>query len=159
MESTPAAQSRPAPPAELSETGLHAWKGFLRAHSRLVPELDEELQARHGYGIGDLDVLAQLAEAPGGRRKMCDLAAAVVLSPSGLSRRIDRLEREGLVSRERAQGDARSVEPRLTPAGGQLLRRLRTTHRAAVAERFASRFSAAELEVLDELLGRLRDDP
>lgn len=139
----------------LSEAALSAWKGFLRAHSRLVPALDEELRERHGFSLGDFDVLVQLEGAPGSRLRMCDLAEAVVLTPSGLSRRVDRLERAELVTRERAADDARSIEARLTPAGRRLLARLRTTHRAGVEEHFADRFSDAELERLAELMGRL----
>ena len=147
-------RSRPA--AEpLSEAGFAAWKGFLRGHSRLMRELDEELRERHGVALGDFDVLAQLGEAPGGSLRMCDLAAAVVLSPSGLSRRVDRLEREGLVGRRRATGDARSVEASLTASGRRLLGRLRTTHLAGVRQRFADRFGEAELQTLAELLPRL----
>ncbi|MDQ3870317.1 MAG: MarR family transcriptional regulator, partial [Chloroflexota bacterium] len=59
--------------APLTEAGLSAWKSFLRANSRLTYELDEELRARHGHSLGDLDVLAQLAEAARGRLRMCDL--------------------------------------------------------------------------------------
>jgi DNA-binding MarR family transcriptional regulator len=136
---------------------IPAWRSFLRAHSLLTRELDEELRVRHAFSLGDLDVLIQLAEAPRGRLRMCDLAAAVVLSPSGLSRRVDRLERAGLVTRERAERDARSIEARLTPSGKRLLERLRETHRSGVQERFADRFSAEELETLGELLGRLAE--
>ena len=143
--------------SQLSEHGVSAWKAFLRAHSRLMPALDEELREQEGFRLGDFDVLAQLGEASTGRLRMCDLAAAVVLSPSGLSRRVDRLERAGLVTRERTAKDARSIEAGLTPAGRQLLRRLRLTHRAGVKERFADRFSDEELETLGELLGRLTD--
>jgi DNA-binding MarR family transcriptional regulator len=82
----------------------------------------------------------------------------VLLSPSGISRRVERLEREGLVQRERATGDARSIEAGLTPAGTRLLRRLRRTHRGGIRERFVDRFSAQELETLRELLGRLAPD-
>src|SRR3954469_19843123 len=139
----------------LSNTGLSAWRSFIRAHSHLMRELDREMRERHGVALGDFDVLAQLDEAPLGRLRMCDLAAAVVLSPSGLSRRVDRLEREGLVSRARAQRDARNIEASLTSKGRQLLRRLRATHVAEVKERFADRFSAEELEALSELLPRL----
>jgi DNA-binding MarR family transcriptional regulator len=146
--------SRSAP---LSEAGLSAWKGFLRAHSRLTRRLDAELRDQHGFALGDFDVLAQLAEAPHGRLRMCELAEAVVLSPSGLSRRVDRLERAGLVARERAERDARNIEARLTPAGKRLLAGLRKTHRGGVKDRFTDRFSARELELLDELLGRLTD--
>ena len=153
----PTVRPSPAPGPLLSEAGVDAWKGFLRAHSRLTRELDEELRERHGVTLGDFDVLAQLAEAPRGRLRMCDLAAAVVLSPSGLSRRCDRLEREGLVARERSARDARNIEARLTPTGRRLLQRLRRSHRAGVKDRFADRFSAEELETLRVLLVRLTE--
>jgi len=139
----------------LGAAGVTAWKAFLRAHSRLMAELDEELRKEHGLAIGDFDVLAQLAQAPGGKLRMCDLAEAVVLSPSGLSRRVERLERAGIVSRRRAEGDARSVEARMTPAGSRLYRRLRRTHLEGVRRLFASPFDGEELEQLGELLGRL----
>jgi DNA-binding MarR family transcriptional regulator len=142
----------------LTDSGISAWKGFLRAHARLTRDLDEELRESHGFALGDLDVLIQLGEAPRGRLRMCDLAAAVVLSPSGLSRRVDRLERAGLVTRERSERDARTIEGRLTPAGRRLLGRLRAAHRGGVKERFADRFSADELERLTELMGRLTDE-
>lgn len=153
------ASTVPAAVEPLSEAGLEAWKSFLRAHSRLIAELDAELRASYDFTLGDFDVLAQLAEAPSGRLRMCDLAEAVVLSPSGLSRRVDRLERAGIVRRERAERDARNVEARLTPAGKRLLARLRMTHREGVKERFADRFSAEELEMLEALLGRLNERP
>jgi DNA-binding MarR family transcriptional regulator len=152
---TAAAETTTAPGGSLSDAGLSAWKGFLRAHSRLMSALDEELREAHGAALGDFDVLAQLADAPRGRLRMCELAAAVVLSPSGLSRRVDRLERAGLVARERSERDARNVEARLTAAGKRTLGRLRATHRRGVKQRFADRFSAEELEALDGLLGRL----
>jgi DNA-binding MarR family transcriptional regulator len=148
-----ATAKRPAPVA--GELGLEAWKAFLFAHSRLVRELDEELQQAHGVAIGDFDVLVNLANAPGRRLRMCDLADRVLLSPSGISRRVERLEREGLVQRRRATGDARSIEAGLTSAGTRLLRRLRRIHREGIRNRFVDHFSAGELEALRDLLGRL----
>lgn len=135
--------------------GMEAWKAFLRANALLLRELDEELRARHGFSLGDYDVLVHLAEVPGGRRRMCDLAGAVLLTPSGLSRRVERLERTGLVERQRAEADGRSIEAGLTPAGRRMLRRLRVTHRAGVEERFVAHFSSAELETMRQLLSRL----
>ncbi len=143
---------------EASELGISAWANFLRGHARLVRELDAELQDSHGSSLGDFDVLVQLAVADEGRLRMCELASAIVLSPSGLSRRVDRLERAGLVARERGSSDARNVEARLTPAGKRLYQRLRKTHVAGIEERFNSRFSDRELETLRELLGRLQPD-
>jgi DNA-binding MarR family transcriptional regulator len=142
-------------PDALSGAALSAWKNFLRAHARLMRELDDELRERHGFALGDFDVLIQLALAPRGRLRMCDLAEAVVLSPSGLSRRVERLERAGLVKRERGERDARNIEPRLTAAGRRQLARLRKTHWDGVKQRFADQFSTEELQVMEGLLGRL----
>jgi DNA-binding MarR family transcriptional regulator len=142
---------------QLGEGGLQAWTAFIRAHSRLIGELDQELRERHGYPLGDFDVLVQLAQGPRGGMRMCDLAAAILLSPSGLSRRVDRLERAGLVTRTRGERDARNVEASLTPAGKRLLRRLLATHLEGIRERFTDRFSDKELDRLGDLLSRLTD--
>jgi DNA-binding MarR family transcriptional regulator len=144
--------------AALSELGLEAWKAYLRSHARLTRELDAELQATQGYSLGDFDVLVQLADSPTGCLRMQELAAAVVLSPSGLSRRVDRLERAGLVLLARAADDARNVEATLSPAGKRLIARLRAAHRAGVKGRFADRYSEAELATLNRLLARLLED-
>lgn len=152
---TTATPARPKSP--ISDVALDAWRNFLRANSRLTRELDDELRERHNTTLGDFDVMMQLHLAPSGRLKMCDLAAAIVLSPSGLSRRVDRLERAGLVKRERGSSDARNIETHLTAAGKRRLAQLRKTHLAGVRQRFSERFNDAELETLSELLGRLRD--
>lgn len=138
--------------------GLEAWREFLRGHARLTRELDEDLRSSHDFSLGDFDVLAQLSFADDGRLKMCDLAAAIVLSPSGLSRRVDRLEKAGLVVRERGCTDGRNIEARLSPAGKRLFAKLRTFHVAGIEQHFAERFSKQELETLRDLLGRLNAD-
>lgn len=153
--STPETTKAPAP---LDEAGLAAWRSFLRAHARLIRELDTELQQRHDFALGDFDVLVQLSGAERGRLRMCELASAVMLSPSGLSRRVARLDDAGLVARERGAEDGRNVEARLTAAGTALLERLRETHLAGVEERFADHYSPAELERLGQLLERLGDE-
>lgn len=140
----------PLPPA-----GFEAWKGLLRSHATLVRRFDADLHASDGVSLGDFDVLAQLAIAPGGRRRMCDLAEAVVLSPSGLTRRVARLEMAGLVERRRSSEDQRSVEASLSPEGARLFERLREAHFTDIRRSFEERFSAEELDTLAELLGRL----
>jgi DNA-binding MarR family transcriptional regulator len=87
--------------------------------------------------------------------RMCELAESVILSPSGLSRRVERLERRGLVQRERSTQDARSVEASITDEGRRLFRRLRRLHRDGISRYFSSRFSERELETLGPLLARL----
>lgn len=142
----------------LDRAGFEAWRSFVVGNARLMRELDEELRREHGFSLGDFDVLIHLSRAPRGGLRMCDLASAVVLSPSGLSRRVERLERSGYVRRERAGGDGRSIEARLTAAGKRLLERLRATHLGGVRDRFANHFSSAELETLHDLLGRLEGE-
>jgi DNA-binding MarR family transcriptional regulator len=143
----------------LGAAGLEAWRNFIWANAKLMEGLDEELRARHAFTIGDYDVLVHLARAPQQRRRMCDLAEAVLLSPSGLSRRVERLERAGLVERRRAESDARSIEAGLTAEGKSLFQQLNRTHLAGVKERFVNLFTEAELEQLAELLGRLLPAP
>ena len=146
----PANRSRP-----LNEPEFAAWRSFLRAHSRLIRELDQHMRDRHDFTLGDFDVLIQLAEAEDGCLRMHDLAQAVVLSPSGLSRRVDRLERGGLVSRSRAEEDARSIKARLTPEGKRLVAKLRKTHRAEVKRCFNDQLSEAELATIGDAFARL----
>lgn len=136
---------------------LRAWKALLRSHAILTRALDAELQAGEQLSLGDFDVLASLAAAPRRRLTMCDLAEAVVLSRSGLTRRIDRLQQAGLVTRARGELDGRSVEAALTDAGRERLRRARATHLGGVEKRFQSHFDEQELDTLAELLGRLID--
>jgi DNA-binding MarR family transcriptional regulator len=143
----------------LNEPEFEAWRHFLRAHSRLIRELDDRMRTEHDFTLGDFDVLVQLAEAETGCLRMFDLAEAVVLSPSGLSRRVDRLERAGLVERNRASADARSIEARLTTDGKRLVARLRKTHRDEVRRCFNDRLSARELKVVGEVFERLERAP
>ena len=139
------------------ELGLDAWRAFVRGHARVLAELDAELRRDHGLTLGDYDVLVHLADARGDRLRMCDLAEAVLLSPSGLSRRVERLERAGLVERERATTDARNIEAGLTAAGRRLFRRVRRTHRAGIRERFTDHFEPEELVQIERLMGRLSE--
>jgi DNA-binding MarR family transcriptional regulator len=156
MAATSATSTRDPLPA--GTAGLEAWKTLVIAHSRLFRALDEQMSAEHGRSLGDYDVLVQLASAPGQSLRMCDLASAVLLSPSGLSRRVERLERDGLVERRRAEGDGRNIEATLTSAGRRLFRRLQTTHHEGIKELFADEFSDGELDALSELLGRLEPE-
>src|SRR3954468_4399425 len=93
----------------LSELELDAWRGFLRTYTTLVRDLDDELTARHGLPVSSYDVLVQLDEAPEGMLRMSQLADAVLLSRSGLSRLVTRLENHGLLTREECKSDARGA--------------------------------------------------
>jgi DNA-binding MarR family transcriptional regulator len=97
----------------------------------------------------------QLAQAPGRRLRPVELARAVVLTRSGITRLVQGLERGGLVERVECPEDARGFLVALTPAGLDLVRHARATHLEGVAELFADRYSDVELETLSTLLERL----
>ncbi len=139
----------------LSPAELRAWHALLRAHAALVRALDAELEAAHGLPLSSYAVLGELADAPEERMRMCDLATTALLSRSGLTRLVDRLERDGLLERVVCATDARGAFARLTPAGHERLRTARATHAAVVHERFGGRFDEGELALLVDLLGRV----
>ena len=139
-----------------TERELAAWRGFLRTHAGLVKELDADLEAQHQLPLTSYDVLTTLADQPQGRMRMRDLADAVVLSRSGLTRLVDRLQREGLLEREQCASDARGAYAVLTETGRDRLREAQPLHRDGVRRRFLSRFSTEELHVLAEFWERLQ---
>jgi DNA-binding MarR family transcriptional regulator len=139
----------------LNEEELAAWRGMLRAHAELTRELDAELAREHNLPLSSYEVLLYLADAPGGRMRMAELADSVLLSRSGLTRLVDRLEREGLLKRERCESDARGYFAELTPKGRRLFDAARRTHLDGVRARFLSRFSREELRAMGALWQKL----
>jgi DNA-binding MarR family transcriptional regulator len=135
--------------------GMRAWRALLQAHAHVTRVLEAELDAAHRLPLASYDVLVQLAEAPNRELRMSELADAVLLSRSGLTRLVDRMEREGLVARRSCPSDARGTLATLTPAGLDRLRAASGTHLKGVGRHVLSHFSRAEQEQLAELLGRL----
>lgn len=139
----------------LSRPDLAAWIRFLRAHAAVTRELSARLEGQHGLTLSDYDVLVQLYYAPGQRLRRIDIARLVLLSPSGITRLLDGLERAGWVEKVRCESDNRVVYAALTPAGIQKCEDARVTHVADIDELFGSRFSDEERNTLAEMLGRL----
>jgi DNA-binding MarR family transcriptional regulator len=129
----------------LTEPELRAWQALLHAHQHVTRTLDAELREEHGLPLGTYDVLLRLARAPGRCLRMTELADRVMLSPSGLTRVVDRLVAEDLVRRERFEGDARVMLAHLTERGSQVLRRAARTHLRGIREHFTGRLSPAQL--------------
>jgi len=115
---------------------LGPWRAFLHAHARLLRRLDEELQAEHGLSLAEYDALLQLAHATDRRLRMSALAERVLLSRSGITRLVDRLEGSGMVARSACVTDARGAEASLTPAGLDRLRAASRTHLEGVERYF-----------------------
>jgi DNA-binding MarR family transcriptional regulator len=146
---------QPGTVEQLDERELRAWRGMLRVHATLTKALDAELDAEHGLPLSSYEVLLNRADAEGERMRMSDLAAMVILSRSGLTRLVDRLEREGLIARESCPSDARGSFAALTPAGRRKLDAARVTHLAGVRSQFVQHFSEDELEALGAAWDRL----
>ncbi|MBD0281218.1 MAG: MarR family transcriptional regulator [Thermoleophilaceae bacterium] len=141
---------------ELDADELAAWRGMLRVHADMTRELDADLTLRHGLPLTSYEVLLYLADAPGGRRRMSELADSVLLSRSGLTRLVDRLERDGLLEREQCEEDARGYFAAITDKGRAVFTEARRTHLAGVRERFIDRLSREELRTLGALWGKIR---
>jgi DNA-binding MarR family transcriptional regulator len=132
--------------AELSEAQLAAWRGLLRVHAALVKALDAELVDEHDLPLSSYEVLITLQASPGRRCRMAELAHRVLLSRSGMTRLVDRLEREGLLVRDTCSSDGRGCFAVLTEAGAAVVARARPTHLEGVRRRFLCHFDGDELE-------------
>ena len=151
----PAGRSVP----RLSEEEIRAWGGFLRTHANLITQLDRELEAAHALPLRSYDVLIQLARAPEGSLRMSELADAVVLSRSGLTRLVDRLVEQGYVERRSCPSDARGALAAITPRGLERVREAAGTHIESVRRLFHDRLRRSDLEALDDCWERLAAEP
>jgi DNA-binding MarR family transcriptional regulator len=160
MSTVTAVKISPAEPdvllaEERSDAGQRAWRGLLRAHACLAKRLDAALDQAHGLPLSSYEVLDRLEDASSGRMRMCDLAEQAQLSRSGLTRLVDRLEREHLLERCSCEQDARGSFACLTDAGRERLEEARVTHSAVVREQFFARFSEVELSLLADMCQRI----
>jgi DNA-binding MarR family transcriptional regulator len=134
--------------APLDDAELAAWRGMLRTHALVIRSLDEQLAGQHGLAVSEFDVLITLANAPDRELRMSELADRVMLSPSGLTRLVGRLERDRLVRRRPADDDGRSYLSRLTDEGLARLDEARSTHDAVIRELFLDRLSPRDRTAL-----------
>ncbi len=138
--------------ARLTTVGLlmESAAGLRRAFQRRT-EAEDLLSAQ------SFDVLIRLARTPGSELRMSELAAQTSLTPSGLTRSIDRLQEQGLVVRRVCPEDRRGAFAVLTPAGREVMDRAIPVHIAQISEVLSSLYTADEEETLAALLRRLRD--
>lgn len=134
--------------AVLNRQELAAWRGFLRVHAALFKELDAELQAEHTMPLSSYEVLLTLHSSPDGEMRMSEIADSVLLSRSGLTRLVDRLERDGLLERRDCPTDKRGALAAITDEGRRRFEAARHTHLAGVRSRFLERLGAEDLDRL-----------
>jgi DNA-binding MarR family transcriptional regulator len=137
------------------DTHLTAWRSLLEAHAAVTDLLERELEQEQGLALSKFEVLLQLASAPGGRMRMLELAESVLLSKSGLSRLVDRMEEASLVRRERCPSDRRGAFAVLTDQGRRVLHRAAPVHLRGIQEHFACHLDSDEARVLARLLDKV----
>ncbi|MFT5223863.1 MAG: DNA-binding MarR family transcriptional regulator [Glaciecola sp.] len=135
---------------------LHAWRAFLESHAALIELLTIELDRSHDLPLTWYDVLVNLSEADDHRLRMQELAAGIVLSKSGLTRLVQRMQDAGLVQREPCPGDRRGVFAVMTAAGYARLREAAPAHIDGVARHFAANLTDQEVRVLGVALTKVK---
>lgn len=142
---------------EVEPTRLLAWQGFLFAHAAVTKTLSAELEAVHRLPLTWYDVLVNLDEAPEGSLRMHQLAVRVVLSQSGISRLVDRMEAAGLVERTPSEDDARAILASITADGRAALEQAAPTHHRGIAKHFASHLTDEEAAALASAFAKMLD--
>jgi DNA-binding MarR family transcriptional regulator len=137
------------------ETEIRTWIRFLATHSAITRELEARLMGAHGLTLSDYDVLVQLARAPEKKLRNIDLAKAVVLTRSGVTRLVDGLEKDGLVARSSCDSDKRGTFVAITSEGLARLREAASTQVEGVRELFVERLGEAGVAQMDALLRSL----
>lgn len=147
----PITRTDPAEPDPFTAEEFAAWRGMLRVHSTVFRELDRALVEAHGFGIDSYGVLITLVTAPEHRLPIGELGLRRNLTPSGISRSVDRLAKLDLVERATNPVDGRSLLAGLTTTGLRRLREAQVTHHRVVREMLLSRLDKRELKRLGEL--------
>lgn len=134
---------------------MAVWREFIATYSRIMSALDEDMRKQSDLPLSWFDVLVQLSEAPGMRLRMQELASSVMLTRSGLTRRVDRMVAAGLVRREPLPGDRRSVSAVLTEEGFQRLLSVVPGYREKVERYFRGHLSDEDVEAMRRVFRRV----
>ena len=138
-------------PDPYTEEEFLAWRGLIRLRETAMREIDRRLQQDGDLSLADYGVLITLVTAPRFRLRMSDLGTRRLLTPSGITRVVTRLEERGLVQREPDPADGRAALAVLTRPGLEALRRAQVIHHATVREFFLGRLTPRELDRLAQL--------
>lgn len=138
-----------------SSIQAQAWGGFITAHGRISKQLEDDLRKTSDLSHAEYEVLLRLFRSEGGRLRIQTLAAESVLTHSGTSRLVDRLEAAGHVYRAEADEDRRGAYAVLTDEGRRFFVEAARRHTALVHELFLDHFSEADLALMSKLWTQL----
>jgi DNA-binding MarR family transcriptional regulator len=134
---------------------IDTWVRLLRGHAAARRKLSAELHSVHRLTVNDYEALLLLSRSKDNVMRRVDLAEALQLTASGVTRLLDGLEEHGLVEKATCSSDARVTYAKLTKTGREKLRKASSSHIAGVQALFEERYTSKELATLAELLGRL----
>lgn len=140
---------------ELTKAETKAWTGFIKAQQLLIDKVEEKLKKKHFPSLSWYDVLWELEKSAEGSLRLNDIGKKVLLNKYNVTRLIDRMEKEGLVSREACPIDGRGVFACITPKGRKLRKRMWPVYKKAIEENFVSYFNKNELEQISKLMERI----
>lgn len=140
----------------LNSTEAVAWRSFIESIGDLTTAFEAGL-AEHGLTLGDYQVLVYLSESEDRTMRMCDLAAALRLSPSGLTRRLDGLVKSGLVARNPSEADRRVMMATLTPTGWKRLQKAAPDHVENVREYLFDHLNSTQVKNMAEVFTAIQD--
>ena len=141
-------------PANQDGRWMDAWVLLVRTHTRLWEIVETQMRSAYGLTMARYDVLAQL-NAAGGRLGLSELASAIALSPSGLSKLLDRMHASGLIHREPDPDDGRAAFATITPQGRELVRRARSGHHTLLGQVFGSVLNDRDIADLARIMHKL----
>lgn len=133
---------------------MTAWMLLVRTHTRLWDAVEQQMRRDHGLTMARYDVLAQLDMA-GGRLGLGELASAIALSPSGLSKLLDRMDASGLIRRQPDPNDQRAAFATITPQGRALVRSARRGHHALLRRTFGNTLNSRDVADLTRIMQKL----
>ncbi len=140
---------------ELPESHLEAWRKYYSSFWRIYAAIETDLAAAGLPSLSWYDALYELYLAPERHLRMSELARSALLSRSGLTRLVDKLEKEGLIHRKACPTDGRVQHAELTPKGVEVLRKIWPVYRAGIAKYFGTHLSNAEAKQLAALFARV----
>lgn len=135
-----------------------AWRGILFASTKVLKVVERDLKEHSGLSLVFLDVLSRLYDAPERSLRMQELQERSLFTYSGMTRLVDRIERAGLVRRERVPGDRRGVSVVLTPEGAVAYEQAIERHMRDVEQEFAGRLTAEQHQAIADALAQFWHD-
>ena len=153
------AEPGPSTSASTIPGSIRLWQAVAAAHAALILELEADGGACPVLAADAFAVLLSLADEPGHQLRMHELAERSHLTPSGLTRRVDRLESDGLLARVGCPGDRRGAFAQLTPRGLDELQRALPHHAAVLERHVAARLDESDADALIALLRNLAASP